>query len=198
MEMTQESAEGLVQQLQHAHRICVAFYKRILPTLDRIAEELDCEFSFWEPLHSSRPGRKNSKPSATWAWDYVPLFASNHVYLRIHGEHAEPGDVGLCLCVYVDYGFFPDERKKHRVNGEPDAVTLPIGKAVLQAWIYRPAASSPLSFEELWMGAADPVIGTGQAEPVAENINAIAFEWPLSEVFQDIQPIVEQLKRHTV
>lgn len=194
MEMTPDAAENLVTQLQQAHRISVAFYQRILPTLDLIALELDCEFSSWEPLHSSRPAGKNSKPSATWAWDYVPLFASNHIYLRVHGEQAQPNDVGLCLCLYVDQGFIPTERKKTRVSGEPDAVTLPIGRAVLQAWVYRPVESSDLSFDDLWAGAGDPVIGSDNFQVVADNMSAIVFEWPLADIIQDIKPVVEKLK----
>lgn len=192
--MTAESAESLVNQLQQAHRISVAFYRRMLPSLDLIASELGCEFKSWEPLHSSVPPRKATKPSTTWAWDYVPLFASNHIYLRVHGEGAQPSDVGLCLCLYIDHGFHPEERKAHRISGEPDAVTLPIGKAVLQAWVYRPVESSDLPFDELWADAADPIVGIEHLQPVSDNVNAVAFEWPLAEVIRDIQPVVEKLK----
>lgn len=195
--MTKHSAQQLVGQLQQAHRIAVAFYRRILPTLDHIAAELNCEFSYWEPLHSSMPPRRNSRPSATWAWDYVPLFASTHVYLRTDGEHAQPGDVGLCLRLYVDQGFAPDERKKQGFSGEPDAVNLPIGKAVLQAWIYRPIAAAEVSFDELWSTASDPLPGVREAHQVADNVNAIAFEWPLAELMQDTAPILATLRQHT-
>lgn len=197
MAMTLQSAEQLIDQLQQAHRISVAFYRRILPTLDHIASELNCDFVSWEPLHSSMPPRRTSKPSATWAWDYVPLFASNHVYSRTDGEFAHPNDVGLYLCLYVDKGFAPDERKKQGFSGEPDAVNLPIGKAVLQAWIYRPISASETSFDDLWSSAADPELGVGHVQQVADNVNAIAFEWSLADIIRDTRPMLETLKLYT-
>lgn len=196
MAMTLQSAERLIDQLQQAHRISVAFYRRMLPTMDYIATELNCEFRSWEPLHTSMP-RKSTRPSTTWAWDYVPLFASNHLYARVHGECAQPSDVGLYLCLYVDQGFAPGERQKHGFSGEPDAVSLPVGKAVLQAWIYRPIVASERSFDELWFSAADPELGVGHVQQVADNVNAIAFEWSLADIICDTGPMLETLKRHT-
>ncbi|MFP3534859.1 hypothetical protein SB763_36520, partial [Burkholderia sp. SIMBA_042] len=67
MGLSIEDAEKMVEQLQFAHRISVAFYKRILPTLDNIASELDCQFRYWEPMHTSMPGRGTTQPSTKWA-----------------------------------------------------------------------------------------------------------------------------------
>lgn len=195
MVMTVESAENLVSQLQQAHRISVAFYRRILPTLDFIARELNCEYSMWEPLHTDMPSLKR-QPSTTWAWDYVPLFASNHIYERVHGDHAQPSDVKLYLCLYVDDSLSPDARKKHGISGQPDAVTLPAGKAVIQAWIYRPVAPSEVSFYELLANSEDPDILLAELQNVGDNINAIAFEWPLAEVIRDTGPMLKVLKQY--
>jgi hypothetical protein len=197
MAMSPQSADHLVSQLQQAHRISVAFYRRILPTLDFIASELDCEFALWEPLWTS-PVRGKVKPSTTWAWDYIPLFASNHIYRRVHGEYAQPNDLQLYLCLYVDDGFTPEARKRHGISGQPDAITLPVGKAVLQAWIYRPIAPSESALSELIANAADPEIGLGRMQEVGENVQAIAFEWSLAEVMQDVAPMLSILKQYAV
>ena len=66
--MNREDATKLVFQLQQAHRLSVAFYRRILPVFDTIAGELGCEFREWGPLHTYWPGRSSSQPSKSWAW----------------------------------------------------------------------------------------------------------------------------------
>ncbi|WP_157211392.1 hypothetical protein [Pandoraea sp. B-6] len=196
MGLSREDAVTMVEQLQQAHRISVAFYRRILPTLDNIASELKCQFRYWEPLHTSMPGRATTRPSTKWAWDYVPLFAFNQVYWRTGGTEAQPSDVGLSLCTYVDDGFNLDNRKKSGVTGQPDAVTLPIGNAVLQAYIFRPTEASTRPFSELWKETEDPSGDSGQIEVVGEHMQAIWFEWALADVLVDTRPIVETLKIH--
>lgn len=198
MNMTKEDAEYLMDQLQAAHRISVGFYRRILPILDSIANEADCQFYDWGPLLTSMPSiRSRDAPSFSWAWDYVPLFSSFHNYVRINGEAALPSDVGLCLCLHIDTGF-EDSLKEQGDKGEPDAVDLPIGKAVLRGYIYRPMAVCEISFSKLWTEATYPGIGNSDWQGVGENIKAIGFEWPLAEVIRDIKPIVGQLKSYTV
>ena len=186
-----------MDQLQAAHRISVGFYRRILPILDSIANEADCQFCDWGPLLTSIPNiRSRDAPSLSWAWDYVPLFSSSHNYVKINGEAALPSDVGLCLCLHIDTGF-DDSVKEQGDKVEPDAVDLPIGKAVLRGYIYRPMASCEISFSKLWSEASYPGIGNRDWQGVGENIVAIGFEWPLAEVIRDIKPIVEQLKSYT-
>lgn len=195
MALDTTDATEIVEQLQNAHRISVAFYRRILPTLDHIAATLGCTFSEWMPLHTAMPSkRKNSPPSATWAWDYVPLLASNHIYLHTDGERANLSDVGLCLCLYIDDAIVPCELKKLGVAGQPDPIALPIGDASLMAFVYRPIEPSEQSFESLWATTEDPELGNDQWQEVADNLRAIAFQWPLAEVLQDIEPIISKLK----
>ncbi|MFP3705189.1 hypothetical protein SB783_14350 [Paraburkholderia sp. SIMBA_009] len=196
MGLSIEDAEKMVEQLQFAHRISVAFYKRILPTLDNIASELDCQFRYWEPMHTSMPGRGTTQPSTKWAWDYAPLFAFNQVYWRTDGVEAQPSDVGLSLCTYIDDGFAPENRKKNGAVGQPDPVTLPIGSGVLQAYVFRPTKASTRPFSVLWNEIGDPSGDSGQFEAVGEHMKATWFEWPLAEVLVDTKPIVETLKMY--
>lgn len=198
MALSVTDATEIVEQLQNAHRISVAFYRRILPTLDQIAATLGCTFDEWMPLHTAMPSkRKNSPPSDTWAWDYVPLFASNHIYLRTDGGPVSLSDVGLCLCLYVDDAIAFYELKQQGAAGQPDPISLPMGSALLMAYIYRPIKPSELSFDELWAEAGDPEIGNDQWQEVADNLQAICFQWPLAEVIQDIEPIISELKKYT-
>lgn len=198
MGLTATDATDLVKQLQHAHRISVAFYRRILPTFDAIAADLDLQFWYWEPSHTSMPGRGSTQPSSKWAWDYVPLFASNHFYRRISGKTANPEDAALCFCLYIDDAFSPENRKAKGIKGQPDAVKMPIGNAVLQAYVYRPLDVSDYPFEQLWDKTPDDATGpTGQMQKIGENMQAIGFEWALADVLVDSQPMLDTLKKHT-
>jgi len=187
MEISKDDAQNMIAQVQAAHRISVAFYRRILPTLDDIANQLGCGFEFWDTLHTDPVGRKTTQPSKKWAWDFVPLFASRHVYWRTNGKTAHPDDVSISFYLYVDDALVPENRRVHGVKGQPDAVKLPIGRAVLQAWAYRPIKASKKSFSELWWQADDCGLGEKKMREVSPGLNGIGFEWPLADVIQDTQ-----------
>lgn len=194
MEMSIEDAENIVRQLQQAHRISVAFYRRILPTLDMIANKFGCSFFFWEPLLTSRPGRNKSQPSKSWAWDYVPLYASTHVYRYARGEkRTVPEDFAIQFDLYLDDNF---SNEKYSAKGQPDAVDMPIGKALLKAYLFRPKKAVNESFDVLWEeeGENDPAIGAWSN--VSKNWDGIAFEWPLSEVICNDQAVIKALNAH--
>lgn len=198
MGLTSTDATELVEQLQHAHRISVAFYRRILPAFDTIAADLDLQFWYWEPSHTSMPGRRSTRPSNSWAWDYIPLFASTHMYRRISGKVASPDDAVLSFCLYIDDMFSPENRKAKGINGQPDAVTMPMGNAVLQAYVYRPLEVADYTFEQLWEKTPDDVTGpTGQMQKIGENMQAIGFEWALADVLIDTRPMLGTLRKHT-
>lgn len=194
MAMTKEDAHALVVQLQQAHRLSVGFYRRILPTLDVLADKLECKFWWWEPAHTSRPGRGSSQPSSNWAWDFVPLYASNHTYIHSSGEmRTGPEDFGIQFTLYVEDSFEPDKRGS---KGQPDPVSMPSGKAILEVWLYRPKQEYEKSIEDLWSEETISEFGKGKWEDVSEHFQGIGFEWPLEEVIADIEPIVTTLRQY--
>lgn len=193
-EMTQEQAEHLVSQLQQAHRLSVGFYKRILPTLDKVANELKCEFWEWKPLHTQRPPNSGTRPGSKWAWDYVPLFASGHTYGRCSDEaQTRQSDYAIEFYLYIEDTFEPSKRGS---KGQPDPIALPSGKSVLRAWLYRPKGDFDEPFDDLWSEENNSEPGDDNWASVSEHFEAIALEWPLAKVIADIQAIVNELKRH--
>ncbi|WP_079436974.1 hypothetical protein [Zoogloea sp. LCSB751] len=150
MEMMLPEATELVGQLQTAHRLSVGFYQRLLPLLTRIASELEMGFWYWEPCHTNLPSRSTTAPGNKWAWDLAPMFASRHVYRRVVGELAQAGDVALIFNVYLDDNFKPEKRKALGQKGQPDPLTLPIGKATVEMYLYRCDGENGDSFEKRW------------------------------------------------
>lgn len=206
MGMNNDDAANLVEQLQHAHRIAVAFYKRILPTFDDMATNLACEFWYWQPTETSRPSRSIAQPSRSWAWDYIPLFASDHVYWRTaKGKPAKSEDIILEFRLYVDDEFSSTNRKKNKIIDEPDPISLPIGAGILQIEIYRPVGTPKLSFDQIWEDSEEMEGSMGQG-PMGQikyidsngqqSLEGFRFEWQLTEILVDQEPILRKLKEH--
>jgi len=194
--MTKEDSEKIVSQLQQAHRISVAFYHRILPTLDNFAEQLGCRFWTWEPMYTNRPGRSSSQPSKAWAWDFVPLFASTFTYYRTSGEkRTGPEEIAVQFELLIDDSFIPENRK---LKGEPSAVEMPFGKAILKAYMYRPKAAFDSSFEDLWDEDGEREVVFGVWTDVSEHWECKAIELALSEVIQDSKSTARYLQEQSL
>lgn len=192
MAMSREDAENIVGQLQQAHRVSVAFYQRILPTFDKIANDLGCSFLGWEPIYTSMPRKgKNNQPSQSWAWDYIPLFASSHSYRSVKSEkRSVPEDFGVVFYLLVDDGFSEEVVDK----GEPNPIDLPIGKGVVQVGIYRPRSQINKPFEELWNEEAEADEGIGQWAKMSENWNGYLYTLPLADVILNPDLLTQTLR----
>ncbi|MBO1390897.1 hypothetical protein [Vibrio cholerae] len=145
-----EQTTQLVTQLQQAHRIAVGFYQRILPLFDQIANQaLEAEFWYWEPSETSRPCQARTRPSCSWAWDYLPLFASNHVYRNWDGNTAQLGDQTLVFRLYIDNAFRQDSSLRSKSKGQPNPLQMD-GDAVVEVSLFRCLQDSHQRFDELW------------------------------------------------
>jgi len=192
MGMSAEEAKNIVGQLQQAHRLAVGFYQRILPTLDVIAGELGCVFSSWSPIYTDRPCRSASQPSKYWAWDYLPLFASEYIYWNVRGKkQTGPEDFSLKFELYIE-----DSIEESVEEGQPNPIEMPTGAGVLKAYLWRPKTNVSRSFEELWVEEGDEDTPKGRWGDISEHWEGIAFEWPLADVIRDIHPIIAELQKH--
>ena len=181
MGLTTEQAEKLVADVQVAHRLVVGFYERLLPSLDKGAETLGFEFWYWEPMHTARPCRSNTRPSKNWLWDMVPLFAATHVYKKVSGKRMKAGDMVLSFNVYIDHNFEPERRKEVGIKGKPDPITMPLGAAVIEVDLYRVPRRSNQDFEEAWGDSEHPTFGRIDWHFVHENMEARMFQVAISE-----------------
>ena len=191
--MKVSEAEELVSQLQVAHRISVGFYQWLLPQLDRIADKNELDFWSWEQLTNKRLAASGTSPSKRWAWDLLPMFASEHVFGKGYGEYAVAGDLVIVFRVYLDDNFKPPNRKRLGFRSEPDSISLPVGKAVVEVLLFCCKGSSQHSFETLWEQAAYPSEDNSQWENVGEMMKARKLVFSLAQFISEPDTLLETI-----
>ena len=199
-EIDKENAELIVDQIQNAHRILVAFYQRILPVFDTTANNFGCTtFIHWGPLNTDRVCTKKTRPSSKWAWDFIPLFNSVHIYWKTSGDKSSTSDLGLSLILFTDENFSKDNLKKLNIKGMPDPVTLPFGEAYIGVYAFKPVKSSKESFETLWDASgdvSDENLNTGEWQDVGGGLKGMGFNFPLADIFMDSNTIIKKLEKY--
>ncbi|MDH0345087.1 hypothetical protein [Aeromonas dhakensis] len=190
-----EQTTQLVTQLQQAHRLAAGFYQRILPLFDQIASQaLDAEFWYWEPSENSRPCRSGTRPSSSWAWDYLPLFASNHAYRDWDGDTAKQGDKTLVFRLYLDHDFRHTSARRAGVKGQPDPLQLD-GQAIVEVSLFRCLEDSDKHFDELWRPVPWPLPQPDWKQ--SDECNQLAFcsnHIPLAQLLTDPDSVDRWIK----
>lgn len=133
----------LVTQLQQAHRLAAGFYHWLLPRFDEIAKEaLNAEFWFWNPTETLRSSNRKDRPSRSWVWDYLPLFASTHAYRDRDGNTALKDGKAVIFRLYIDNDFRKDSDLRKSTNRQPDPLemsekSVSADKAVVEVNLYH-------------------------------------------------------------
>ena len=187
-----EEMTRCVEQVQVAHRVCAAFYQRLLPTLDKIAR--DSDFSFWEwgPAETDRPCRSGTDPNSKWAWDMLPMFALQIRYRRFDAGPATAGDGAFSLRIYLEDSFRKERRPKGM--GEVDAMELPQGSATVDVHLHRSTAPNDKTFEELWRDRKEPSDKHDKWEPCGEHLVTRTWRMGLAEFLLDPESVATRIK----
>lgn len=194
MEMTLTEANQLIDQLQTAHRLSVGFYQRLLPLINRVASELELEFWSWGPLYTDRPSQSGKPPSDKWAWDLIPMFASQHIFRNEQSEHASAGDCAAVFRIFIDDNFKPTNRKALGIRGEPDPITMPVGSATLELDLLCCEGKSLKSFDSLWEDAEWPSDDNMQWESVGENMYGRRLTFSLAQLIAEPEKTVASVR----
>lgn len=189
-----EDITHLVDQVQIAHRLCVGFYQRLLPCIQEVASALECSFSSWNPEETNRPAGQYTAPQNKWAWDLVPMFATQHTYERVTGDFASQGDLSLTFIIYLDENFKKAQRKRLGIKGQPDPINLPKGEATVEVCIHRCTGDSKASFDSLWDAAKWPDSEASGWQVVGEKIEATIVRWPLALFIARKEQVIAELK----
>lgn len=195
MSPTPENFTHLVKQVQIAHRLCVGFYQRLLPTIQRMANELDCNFRSWSPIETSRPASPSTQPGGKWAWDMVPMFATKHEYQKVGGNTARKGDLMLSFVIYFDENFSKERRDAARVKGQPDPLTMPeSGEATVRIRLQRCTADSNTTFDSLLEAVAEPQTESTGWQPLSEKVEMVALRYMLADFVANEAQVTDSLK----
>lgn len=189
-----EDIAHLVDQVQIAHRLCVGFYQRLLPSIQEVATALECSFCSWNPAETNRPAGQYVAPQDKWAWDLVPMFATQHVYERVAGDFASQGDLSLTFTIYLDENFKKSQRKKLGIKGQPDPINLPKGGATVEVCIHRCTEDSKASFDSLWDAARWPDSDKAGWQDVGEKVEARLTRWSLAFFIVHKEQVIAELK----
>lgn len=195
MNPSKEQAVELVENVRIAHRLSVGFYQRMMPLLDTTAEVLDCEFWYWKPVFTARPGASGTQPTRKWLWDMMPLFASRHVYRKVAGGPLQRGDIAVSFGLYLDDGFKPEKRQTAGVKGDPDPVLLPAGAAVLELELYRASDDGGDTFDAVWDKAASPDKKKTAWHQVHESLQGRWLSMPLPDVVHNPDGLVGVIRQ---
>jgi len=191
---TNENFAQLVSQVTIAHRLCVGFYQRLLPTIKHVANELDCSFWSWDPAETDRPAKARTQPAEKWAWDFLPLFASQHTYIRSDGEAAKVGDLAIIFSVYLDESFKKENRCNLGIAGQPDPILLPMGEAAVEMSLYRCDQENGESFDSQWTELDWPNKSIEGWQKISDLMSAMYLRRTLVEFIANPDMVVDELR----
>lgn len=196
MSTSPENFTHLVEQVQIAHRLCVGFYQRLLPEVEKVAREVEAGFVFrsWGPIETNRPAGRSTSPVNKWAWDLVPMFATKFDYSPESGDTARSGDLMLSFVIYIDESFSKKRRVELNVRGQPDPLKLKRGEATVQVRLFRCTADSNQTLDSL-IGEETPAQSeaTGWLR-VSDKLEAVHLDYKLADFIADTGKVVSELK----
>ena len=190
---TPQDFDALVAQAQIAHRLVVGFYQRLLPTIKQVAKELEFTLWEWDPWVTDRPCKKSLDPADHWAWDMVPMFASNHCYWRTNGTTTEVGDAVLNMYVSFDSNFSGGEWE----DVEPDATQLPMGAATVEIYLTRCDKRSDTPLKGLWKVSGemkDEENSPGFWQPISPHLNTVFLKKSLADFIASPEDTTAQIR----
>ena len=194
MEITTEQASELANQVRQAHRLCVGFYQRLLPSLDNFGSAFQCKFKSWDPLHFNRPCIPSTNPSQKYAWDFVPMVGAKFVYANGEGESTEIGELILEIDVLLDGALDRDYRKNNNIKGQPDSTSIPDAGSYLRVYLYRAPQDLRKAMHELWKSCDLPEIGLNHFTSVGSGLEAIGIKFDLSDFLVSEDELILNLK----
>ncbi len=116
MENMTELQQALLD-VRKAQRLLVAFHQRILPVIQKIGEDLDCNFDYWYPVNNGPTPKGNTNPFNRWYWDYSSLSDAIFFFLPENTESrnsAPKGAWALTIRLQTDTGISDSFAQKSR------------------------------------------------------------------------------------
>lgn len=189
--MDELQGKELLKQVRTAHRLVVAYYKRLHVVLEDIGKhsDLGLEFYQWGPAEYLRPCQRGTNVFRSWTWDFAPGISTEYLFQKKQSKDGLiHGDWLLALHVVSDTAVTNDNLK-----GNIDPLKLPDvshSQSVVRLYLIAPSQNLPnMSFDGLWQNAkkdimmSDEVIG--QPLNVDKGIYGAGFEMDLEQLFAE-------------
>lgn len=185
--------DDLFLEIRTAHRLLAAYYQRLLPTIEDIANAINVNFYCWVPSDFSAPAKQNSNPFSRWSWDLLPANCTRYVFHNaVDNNRVCLGELMIEFFVISDSGTQLENIPNSNRN-QPDALNLPISVAkatsTLKIHLYAPFQSQEKNwYNSLFSQCIDPKLTSEpNAQRIYEDINCCisGFEIPLSDLMAD-------------
>ena len=187
--MDELESKAVFQQVRVAHRMAVAYYKRLFQLLQEVTndERLGLSFLAWDTHDFSRPCQRKSNVFESWEWDLLPGISTHYVFFNGSNQNAQAvGDWLLDCHVITDTGVTDGDWESE--NKDPLKLSVPVedARSLLRCHLQAPVKKGKLRwFEDIWQKSHDlectesPSIGS-----VTEGGSLIgcSFEIPLDEL----------------
>ncbi|PVZ78033.1 hypothetical protein C9426_35280 [Serratia sp. S1B] len=179
-------------QVRQAHRICAAYYQRVLPRINRVADKLGAQFIQWTPISFDKPPSKSTVPFEHWGWRFLPLLDVSFTFGKkiSTSSNISPLDYILDIRLISDSELSLENREEiYGDDIEPDACQLKNSVENSESYlaIYLFSSSRNIRdrniLDRLWRGDY-PKLDTGIVEQ-SDDIKRIGFKHSLSVLQND-------------
>lgn len=179
--------KDLFKQIRTAHRLVVAYYKRLHQMLNSVGKELGLDFLVWGPTEYERPSRRTGKILESWAWDMAPGVVTEYIFRKGDSDKEQkPGDWLLVLHVISDTAV-----TNQALAGDIDPLeltpTVDVAESVLRCYLVAPRKNlNEYWYEDIWLRACKKIKCTDslkvQTLDVEHEVYGAGFEIDLAEL----------------
>ncbi len=187
--MDKIESQAMFKQVRVAHRMAVAYYKRLFQLLKEVTgdERLDLNFLAWDTNEFSRPCQRKSNVLESWEWDLLPGISTHYLFHRGAKTDEQSKDDWLLDChVVTDTGVTSDDWDGENKDPLELDVTAEDANSVLRFHILSACQEGKLKwFEDLWRNSYDlectesPCI---EYADEAKRLKGCSFEIPLEDL----------------
>jgi hypothetical protein len=201
--------DDLFLEIRTAHRLLAAYYQRLLPTIEDIANAVDVNFYRWKSSEFSHPVGPASNPFMDWGWNFLPANCTRYIFHNaVNNNQVRVGELMIEFHVISDSGILLKDIPNGTRN-EPDALNLPVtvnnAKSVLKVHLYAPFKAQEKNwYQSIFDPCPDPELSSKpSAQRIEDDIDCYisGFEIPLSDLMannavETIAARIETYKSH--
>lgn len=188
--------DELFSQIRSAHRMVVAYYKRLFPIIREVATRLELSFYAWSPSEFDKPGQMSTNVLERWEWDMLPGACTNYLFFNAKNSNAqEVGEWMLDMHVITDTGMLSVDgegiEKGLHGNQDPLEMEVPVDAAdsVLRVYLFVPTRNASLNwYHGIWRECDYPQLTNDPKHELVDEDNQIyatGFEVSLSSLTED-------------
>lgn len=179
--------KDLFKQIRTAHRLVVAYYKRLHQMLSNVAEKLDLKYIVWGPSEYELPSRRTGKILESWAWDMAPGIVTEYIFRKGDSDKEQKlGDWLLVLHAISDTAV-----TNQALIGDVDPLELSPSaedaQSMLRCYLVAPRKNlNEYWYDDLWVRVRKKIECTDSPEvqtlDVDNEVYGAGFEIDLAEL----------------